>query len=642
MLYSVKMRASCAGNHISGAEKIVPAATVPQTVAQLAERALTHAKGTPDFINVKIEDPGEILHLPALPVTTHATATEAEGRATAAELLRNAGITRIDEIMSRFAEASSLRGAMLLDADTLERLEPDPVRGVRATYMDDADSARKGTASGKNHYAEAIVLATKVQYAPGIVGEICVSDDPDYVTGYVATREIGYCRITTIKAKGSPDGGRIFLYRGPRDQVAETIRFLEHQAVIVDNVPVLPPVPLPAPVPRCVSPAALPQRPRWDSLAADLAAIHAAGCHRTVSTTDDRQPTSGTSDQRRPTCLASNDYLGLATDPRVCRAAADAALTYGAGSTGSRLTTGTQEPHLALERHLAAFKGTEAALVWATGYMANVGTISALVKKGDAILSDELNHASIIDGCRLSGADVIVYRHRDLDDLARKLAACREHRRRLVVSDAVFSMDGDILDLPRFLEICRRHDAFSMIDEAHATGVLGATGRGLAEHFDCDHADITLGTLSKALGSSGGFVCGPQTLIDYLTNKSRSFIFSTALGAANLAAADTALTILEQEPDRVARLRQNATFFVNELARYGIRTTTESAIVPIIIGDERKAVAVSNILRDKGFLISAIRYPTVAKGAARLRVALSSEHAQGTLGAAAEAIAEAI
>ena len=270
-LYSVKMRASEAGRHVSGAEKIVPAEAAPQTAAALVARALAHERGEPDFVNIKVERPGEVIRLPALPVATNVTRTAAEGRRRAAELLAGAGIARSDEILAKFAESHGLRGAMLLDADTLERLEPDPARGVRATYMDDAESLLKGTASGKNHYAEAIVLATKVQYAPGIVGEICVSDDPGYVTGYVATRAIGYQRITVIKEKGDPNGGRIFLYRGPREQVAETIRFLEHTAVLVEDVPAL------------AAPAA---ERRFDGLAADLAAIAAAGLARSCRTLD--------------------------------------------------------------------------------------------------------------------------------------------------------------------------------------------------------------------------------------------------------------------------------------------------------------------------------------------------------------------
>ena len=214
-LFAVKMRASRAGTHVSGAERIVPAGEIPALASALAERALHHAKGVPDEIHLKVEEAGEIVYLEALPVSTHVTQTPEEGRAVAARLLADAGITRIDEIMSRFSETYGMRGAMLLDADTLERLEPDRARGVRATYMDATGdgNGQDGDARKKNHFAEAVVLATKVANAPGIVGEICVSDDPDYVTGYVATKEIGYCRITTIKEMGDPCGGRIFLYR---------------------------------------------------------------------------------------------------------------------------------------------------------------------------------------------------------------------------------------------------------------------------------------------------------------------------------------------------------------------------------------------------------------------------------------------
>ena len=627
-LYSVKMRAARAGEHTSGAEKIVPGAAVPRVAALLAERALTHAKGVPDFVNLKIEAQAEeVVRLKALAVTTHVTETAAEGRAVAAELLAGAGIVRVDEIMRRFAESHALRGAMLLDADTLERLEPDRERGVRATYMDDEASLEKGTAGGKNHYAEAIVLATKVQHAPGIVGEICVSDDPDYVTGYVATRELGYRRITVIKDKGDPNGGRIFLYRGPRAGVADTIRFLEHTPVIVTDVPVL---------------GTTGTSCRMEGLAVELAARREAGLARSCRTLASPTGPTATVEGRELLVLASNDYLDLARDPRVTAAAARAAREWGAGSGGARLTTGTQPPHVRLESHLARFKGTEDALVYGTGYMANVGAITALVRRGDAIVSDELNHASIIDGCRLSGADVFVYRHGDLADLDRKLGLCREHRRRLAVSDGVFSMDGDLLDLPRFLEICRRHDAFSMVDEAHATGVVGTTGRGLCEHFGCGHPDVLMGTLSKALGAEGGFVCGSRTVIDYLRNLSRPFIFSTAPGAPAMAAADAALDVLEAEPGRVARLRENVALFVSELARHGVSARGDTAIVPILVGDEKQALAAGAALAERGFLVPAIRYPTVARGAARLRVALMSAHDPERLREAAAAFGDVL
>ncbi|MBO4286961.1 MAG: 8-amino-7-oxononanoate synthase [Kiritimatiellae bacterium] len=623
-LYSVKMRASESGAHVSGAERIVPASAAPRTAAALVARALNHAKGVPDFVNVKLERPSSILRLKALAVTTHATRTPEEGLAIAAGLLAKDGISRVAEIMARFAETYTLRGAMLLDADTLERLDPDPARGVHATNMDDADSIVKGVPSAKNHFAEAIVLATKVQNAPGIVAEICVSDDPDYTTGYVATRTLGYHRITNIKERGSPFGGRIFLYRGARSDVPETIRFLEQQSVLVEDVPSL---------------SAVASQDRFASLAGERSVRAERGLLRFCRTLDAPAGPVARIDGRDVVVLSSNDYLDLANSPAVVSAAAEAAVQWGAGTGGSRLTTGTQPPHVALEKHLARFKGTEAALVFPTGYMANVGVISALVRKGDVVLSDALNHASIIDGCRLSGADVVVYAHNDLADLERKLSSCRGYRRRVAVADAVFSMDGDLLDLPRFLDVCNRHDAFSVIDEAHATGVVGETGRGLSEHFGCQHPDVMVGTLSKALGSTGGFVCASCEMIEHFVNAARSFIFSTAPGAPAMAAADAALTMLETEPGRVAALRENVRFFLTELARHGIEAKTESAIIPIHIGDERRALHAAEELLKRGFLIPAIRYPTVPYGAARLRVAMMSTHTKSDLSRAAHAIA---
>ena len=612
-LSCVKMRASLDGAHISGAERIVGGRDVPKTVASLVSRAMSHEKGAPDFINVKVEAAAEPQRIPALPVATEVVATPEEGWRRVDELLRSAGFMRVDEIRSLFRETYSMRGAMLLDADTLERLEPDRARGVRATCMDAADSLASA-AGVKDHYAEAIVLATKVQSAPGIVGEICMSDDPDYVTGYVATKSLGYRRITVLKEKGDPSGGRIFLYRGPREGVAETLRFLEHVPVLVTDVPSL----------NRTAPES-----RFDGLKRDLECIKSSGLWRNVRVVP-------------PSLLnmSSNDYLGLANDARVKSAASAAALTYGAGTGASRLVTGTQPPHESLEAHLARFKGTEDAIVYSTGYMANVGAISAIAGHGDVVLSDSLNHASIIDACRMSGAEIVLYRHLDMDDLERRLSRCRGYRRRLVVSDGVFSMDGDMLPLPRFLEICRRHDAFSMVDEAHSTGVVGATGRGLAEHFGCAHPDIMMGTLSKALGAQGGYVCGASVLVEYLRQRSRPFIFNTAPCAAAMAGADAALSVLETEPERVARLRENVALFVDALSARGIAVRTDSAIVPLVVGDERRAVELSSALEARGFLVSAIRYPTVAKGAARLRVAVSAAHDREALAAAADAIAD--
>lgn len=610
-LSCVKMRASLKGAHISGAERIVASGNVQKTVASLVGRAMSHEKGRPDFINVKVESCACAHHVPALAVHTEEVSSPEEGWRRVDELLREAGFSRAEEIRGLFKETYSMRGAMLLDADTLERLEPNRERGVRATCMDAADSLA-GAAGVKDHYAEAIVLATKVQNAPGIVGEICMSDDPDYVTGYVATKKLGYRRITVLKEKGDPCGGRIFLYRGRRDDVAETIRYLEGEPVLVDDVPLID---------------RRADERRMSSLTADLSAIRQAALWRKVRIA----PESAVN-------FSSNDYLALANDERVKRAAAEAALEYGAGTGASRLVTGTQVPHQRLERHLAAFKGTDDAIVFSTGYMASLGAITAIASRGDVVLSDELNHASIIDACRMSGAEIVIYRHLDMQDLERKLARCRGYRRRLVVSDGVFSMDGDMLPLGEFIRVCRRYDAFSMVDEAHALGVVGATGHGLVEHFGCDRPDIMMGTLSKALGSQGGYVAGSSELVEYLRQKSRPFIFNTAPCAAAMAGADAALKVLEEEPERVARLKRNVRILVDALAECGVKVATDSAIVPVVVGDERRALEISESLEREGFVVSAIRYPTVAKGAARLRFAVSSAHSEASLRAVASAM----
>lgn len=622
-LFTVKMRASLNGHHISGAERIVDPSRISRTFAALADRALRHPKGTPDFINLKAEVVGGALRIPALPVETVEVADFAEGWKIAGDMLREAGVVRADEICARFRETYGLRGAMLLDADTLERLDDTGDRGVRATNMDSDQPPPAGT---KNHFAEALTLASKVLSAPGIVAEVCVSDDPDYVTGYVATHKAGYRRITKLKELGDEAGGRIFLYRGRREDVAATIDYLEHRAVIVE----------------AAETANDTAQNRLKSLECEMADIEAAGLKREIRMVEKRPGAKVCVGGRELVSFASNDYLGLAGDARVAKAAAEAAMRFGAGSGASRLVEGTLSPHVELEKKIAAFKGGEDAIVFATGYMANAGAISAIVGRGDVVFSDELNHASIIDGCRLSGAEVEVYPHLDMEELERRLRRCRAYRRRLVVSDGVFSMDGDMLPLPQFIEVCRRHDAFSMVDEAHSIGVVGATGRGLCEHFGCGNPDLMMGTLSKSLGSAGGYVAGSKEVVAYLRQKSRTFMFSTAPVPSAMAGASAALSILEDEPWRVERLRKNVGLFVGALAEKGVCAETQSAIVPILIGDERKAVAVSDALREQGFLVPAIRYPTVARSAARLRAAIRSDHSESDLLTAAKSIAAAM
>ncbi|WP_243154139.1 8-amino-7-oxononanoate synthase [Pseudoflavonifractor sp. 60] len=625
-LYSVKMRASADDQHISGAEKIVPPHQIAPCAARLIQRAMSHAKGEPDQLHIKIEKLEEagILFLDALPVRTLEVDNCRSGLEQVREFLRRLQISRVEEIIALLPKTYAMRGAMLLDVDTLERLEPDWERGVRATCM---DAQRAGLPAGaeKNHFAEAIVLATKVAHAPNIIGELCISDDPEYVTGYAASLTTGYLRITKLKPLGSEQGGRIFLYRGDQSQVDRTISFLQEQPVIVRNVPVLAP-----PQPLCGKLAFLDEA---------LERIQNNHLYRRMTPLQSAQSATVCCQGRELLMLASNHYLDMACVDEVKSYAAQVLGQYGAGSGGSRLTTGNTELHELLEQRIAEFKGTEAALVFNSGYVANLAAISSLMGRGDVIFSDELNHASIIDGCRLSRAEVVVYRHNDMDDLERKLWE-NPCGRGMVVSDGVFSMDGDILNLPRFVELANRYGLLSMVDEAHSTGVIGAAGRGIVEYYggSCK-PDILMGTLSKSVGSEGGFVCGSRTLIDYLVNRARGFIFSTALSPVTIAASIKALEYIEEHPERVRALQENVKFFCGCLKQQGVNACSETAIVPILIGDEQTAMEVSQALFDAGFFLSAIRYPTVEKGGARLRAALMATHTREQLQAAADAIA---
>ena len=594
-LYSVKMRASRAGAHVSGAERIVEGEAVARTLGALARRA----EGRFDFMNLKVEAVEGARRLPALRVVSHEVPTPRAGWELAGELLCEAGVSNAAAICEMFHETRGMRGAILLDADTLERLESDHERGVRATMMDGDPSS---SAAVKNHFAEALVLATKVQAAPGVIAEICVSDDPGYVTGYVAV-DGAYHRISRLKEPDSTAGGRIFLYRGERADVAKTVEFLERAPVVVD-------LHAPQALPRCIE-------RRFDGIAEELEQIERAGLKREIRARESRSGALAD--------FTTNDYFALARDARVANAAAAAAREYGGGAGASRLVSGTLAPHVRLEKHLAAFRGAEDAIAFSTGYMANTGAISALAGKGDVIFSDELNHASIIDGCRLSGAEVQIYRHLDMADLEARLARSLAFRRRLVVSDGVFSMDGDVLERERFIALCRRYDAFSMIDDAHTIELPRSP-----------LPDIAMGTLSKSLGAMGGYVAGRRMLVEYLRQRARPFIFSTAPVPAAAAAADAALHILETESWRVGALQEKVALMRSALGICAPEGARASAIIPFIIGDERAALAAAAELEAGGYAIPAIRYPTVAKGAARLRIAVNAALTDSQLAGAAE------
>ena len=464
--------------------------------------------------------------------------------------------------------------------------------------------------------------------------ELCISDDPDYTTGYYASLTSGYVRIGPLKEPGDPRGGRLFLWRGTPAELPKALEFLEKQPVLVENCPSSVPA-------SSDAGSSVPANSCADSLAQNLAELDSSHLRRQCLVIDSEADAWVLHGGRRMLMLASNNYLGLANDPRVKAAAAHAIARWGVGSGGSRLTSGDLRPHEKLETALAAFKDTENALLFNTGYMANIGAITALCSKQSVIFSDAWNHASIIDGCRLSHARIVIYRHNDIADLEQKL---RDNPATdgLIVSDAVFSMDGDLADAEAIITLARRHGLFSMLDEAHATGVLGAHGHGILEHFGLrDKPDVLMGTLSKALGAEGGYVCGRHTLIEYLRNHARSFIFTTACPPAIAAAAHASLEILKQEPQRIQRLRENVEIFCNTLRENKIPCMTPpSAIIPVMVGDEECTLAVAEELRSMGIFLSAIRYPTVPRGQARLRVSIMATHAPEDLRQAAQAIAK--
>lgn len=363
-------------------------------------------------------------------------------------------------------------------------------------------------------------------------------------------------------------------------------------------------------------------------IAERLERIRAEGRYRLLRTVSSVQGPEFILDGKKVICLSSNNYLGLVSHPAVIQSAVDATRRYGAGACASRLISGNMELHMQLEEKIAAFKQTEKALLFNSGYHANIGVIQALVGKGDFIYSDELNHASIIDGARLSRAVVRVYPHLDTVKLAEMMAEDEGKGTKLIVTDSVFSMDGDIAPLDELVRIKELHNALLMIDEAHATGVIGTQGRGLADMLGLtDKIDIIMGTLGKAVGCFGAYVCGKAEMIEYLINSARSFIFSTALPPAVVASALKALEIIETEPGLIEQLRQNARFMRDGLKKIGIAVpNSETPIIPLIVGEEAKTMRICNTLLEKGVFAHGIRPPSVPRGTSRLRITVMATH----------------
>jgi glycine C-acetyltransferase len=365
----------------------------------------------------------------------------------------------------------------------------------------------------------------------------------------------------------------------------------------------------------------------------ELAQLKEQGLFTNIRTLQSPQGAWLVVDNRRVINMSSNNYLGLANDPRLVEAAKAAMDTHGIGPAAVRTIAGTMDLHLELERRLAAFKGVEATVTFQSGFNANLATIPALVGKGDLIFSDELNHASIIDGARLSRAEIIRYSHADPTDLRKKIAEAPTAGRRLIVTDGVFSMDGDIAPLPDVYEVAKENDILLMVDDAHGEGVLGKGGRGIVDHFDLHgKVDIEIGTMSKAFGVVGGVVAGKQIIVDWLRQRGRPFLFSSAMTVPDVAACTAAVDILESSTELVDRLWQNADLFKREMKSLGFDTgLSQTPIVPVMLGEAPLAQQFSRRLFEEGVFAMAIGYPTVPQGKARIRVMNSAAHSQSDL-----------
>lgn len=365
----------------------------------------------------------------------------------------------------------------------------------------------------------------------------------------------------------------------------------------------------------------------------ELRALHEQGLYNTIRTIGSAQGAWLVVDGRRVLNFCSNNYLGFANHPRLKEAATRAIEKYGVGPAAVRSIAGTLDLHLELEERLARFKGTEAAISFQSGFNANLATIPALIGKEDVIFSDELNHASIIDGCRLSGGRIIRYAHNDPEDLERQISQATGYRRAIIVTDGVFSMDGDIAPLPAICEVAERHNLILMVDDAHGEGVLGRGGRGIVDHFGLHgRVDIEVGTLSKAFGVVGGYVAGKKTIVEWLRQRGRPFLFSSAVTAADTAACIAAVDVLEESTELVDRLWENTRYFKREMQRLGFDTgKSETPITPVMLGEAHVAQQFSRRLFEEGLFAMAVTYPTVPRGKARIRVMVSATHTRDDL-----------
>ncbi len=365
----------------------------------------------------------------------------------------------------------------------------------------------------------------------------------------------------------------------------------------------------------------------------ELASLKQQGLYRKLRVLEGRPESHTTYDHTSVVNLSSNNYLGLTTHPKLVAAALDAVQKYGVGSGAVRTISGTMEMHMELERRLAAFKHVESVVVFQSGFAANAGTVAAVLTKDDVIISDELNHASIIDGCRLSKAPIKVFPHKDVDAARKIMQDLPREQKKILITDGVFSMDGDLGRVPELCDLAEEFGAIMMVDDAHASGVFGTNGSGTVDHFKCHgRVDIQVGTLSKAIGVLGGYVAGSKNLIEFLYHRARPFLFSTSHPPAVTAACLAALDVLETEPQWIERLWDNTRFFKAGLEKLGFNTgMSESPITPVIVGEAATAAKMSDTLFERGVFAQSIGFPTVARDKARLRTIVSATHTREDL-----------
>ncbi len=364
-------------------------------------------------------------------------------------------------------------------------------------------------------------------------------------------------------------------------------------------------------------------------ISSELKEIKKNNLHRTLTEIDSSMSPQIIINKKKYIQFASNNYLGLTINSKIKNHSIRSINKFGTGTGGSRLVTGTSSLHCDLENVIAKFKKTQDSIVFSSGYLANIGTISSIMKKDDFIFSDELNHASLIDGARLSKSNIIIYKHNDMVDLEKKLKKYKKiNQKKMVITDSIFSMDGDIAPLNQIVKLCKKYNCISMIDEAHATGVLGKSGSGASEMFNIQgDIDICMGTLSKAVGSVGGYVAGSRKLIDFLKNRARAFIFDTSLPASALAASIKSIKLIQNSDGPRKKLLSNIKNLHSFLKKNNFNFIyNETPIIPIIIGGESKTLKVSKILKDNGIYIPAVRPPSVPIGSSRIRITLMSSH----------------